>query len=171
MSTAKITTIGLENYLSIEGKSLFDDLLIPEGIDKDTLTGSILMRAGEFEVLYSDPYFMRDMVSLWSRKHYRTFDKWVKALAISYDPLNNYDRTEEYTDTHKGDYKKNNTGTASGDSKRTDDLKHMILQQVMMLQLQMMFLPMIRQQAMILRINRSLIRTERTRELSQMMEP
>ena len=63
MSTAKITTIGLENYLSIEGKSLFDDLLIPEGIDKDTLTGSILMRAGEFEVLYSDPYFMRDMVS------------------------------------------------------------------------------------------------------------
>lgn len=123
MSQAKITLIGLEGYLNPE-QSLFDKMVLPEGIDKDTLIGSILMRCQEFELLYSDPYFMQDAVSIWSRKNYRTFDKWVKALEIEYDPLYNYDRTEEYTDTHTGDFSKSGTGSSSGSSDytRTDNL-------------------------------------------------
>ncbi len=122
MASAMMTTIGLENFLAGENKSLFDLLNLPDGIDKEVLTGSILMRAGEFEVLYPNPYFMRDAIGLWGRKHYRTFEKWVNALNIEYDPLYNYDRTEEYTDTHKGDYKKENEDISSGNNKRTDDL-------------------------------------------------
>lgn len=123
MSQAKITLIGLEGYLNPE-QSLFDKMALPEGIDKDTLIGSILMRCQEFELLYSDPYFMQDAVSIWSRKNYRTFDKWVKALNIEYDPLYNYDRTEQYTDTHSGQFGKSNSGTSSGSSDytRTDNL-------------------------------------------------
>ena len=101
MSTAMMTTIGLENYLSGQNKSLFDNMALPAGIDKDILVGSIMISAGEFEVLYPDPYFMQTMIGLWSKKHYRTFDKWVKALDIKYDPLNNYDRTEEYVHLQK----------------------------------------------------------------------
>ena len=121
MASAMMTTIGLENYLSGENKSLFDLLILPDGIDKDVLTGSIMMRAGEFEVLYPNPYFMRDAVGLWSRKHYRTFEKWVDALNINYDPLNNYDRTEEYTDTHTGKYDKSIDSSLSGSDTRSDD--------------------------------------------------
>ena len=44
MASAIMTTIGLENYLSGENKSLFDLLNLPDGIDKEVLTGSILMR-------------------------------------------------------------------------------------------------------------------------------
>lgn len=123
MSQAKITLIGLERYLNPE-QSLFDKMTLPEDIDKDTLIGSILMRCQEFELLYSDPYFMQDAISIWSRKNYRTFDKWVKALDIEYDPLYNYDRTEEYTDTHSGQFGKSNSGTSSGSSDytRTDNL-------------------------------------------------
>ena len=123
MSQAKITLIGLEGYLNPE-QSLFDKMTLPEDIDKDTLIGSILMRCQEFELLYSDPYFMQDAISIWSRKNYRTFDKWVKALNIEYDPLYNYDRTEEYTDTHSGQFGKSNSGTTSGSSDytRTDNL-------------------------------------------------
>ena len=123
MSQAKITLIGLERYLNPE-QSLFDKMTLPEDINKDTLIGSILMRCQEFELLYSDPYFMQDAISIWSRKNYRTFDKWVKALDIEYDPLYNYDRTEEYTDTHSGQFGKSNSGTSSGSSDytRTDNL-------------------------------------------------
>ena len=123
MSQAKITLIGLEGYLNPE-QSLFDKMTLPEDIDKDTLIGSILMRCQEFELLYSDPYFMQDAISIWSRKNYRTFDKWVKTLNIEYDPLYNYDRTEEYTDTHSGQFGKSNSGTTSGSSDytRTDNL-------------------------------------------------
>lgn len=120
MSSAKITTIGFENYLSLNGESLFDYMTLPSDIDKDTLVGSILMRAGEFEVLYSDPYLMRDMIGLWSRKNQWTFDKWIKAINIQYDPLNNYDRTEEYTDTHKGMSNGKSNGNNKTDNTRQD---------------------------------------------------
>lgn len=121
MSTAKITLIGLETYLNPD-RSVFEQMILPEGIDKEVLIGAILMRCQEFELLWSDPDFMIDAVNVWSRKHYPTFDKWIKALNIQYDPLYNYDRTEEYTDSHTGNYSREGVDTSSGSNTRTDDL-------------------------------------------------
>ena len=121
MSQAKITLIGIENYLNPD-RSVFDKMNLPEGIDKDTLIGSILLRCQEFELLYSDPDFLIDAVNIWSRKNYWTFDKWVKAINIQYDPLYNYDRTEEWTDTHEGDYSKAGSGNSSGNTSTTNNL-------------------------------------------------
>lgn len=120
MSQSKVTLIGLEKYLAPD-RSVFDEMILPDGIDKDTLKGAILMRCQEFEVLYSDPDFMIDLVNIWSRKHYWTFDKWIKALNIEYDPLFNYDRTEEYTDTHKGSFDNKKTGSGSGTTSNSSD--------------------------------------------------
>ena len=129
MAQAKITLIGIENYLNPD-RSVFEKMQLPDGIDKDTLIGSIILRCQEFELLYSDPDFLIDAVNIWSRKNYWTFDKWVKAINIKYDPLYNYDRTEEWTDTHEGDYSKQGNGSSSGstndssDYTRTDNLTH-----------------------------------------------
>lgn len=95
---AKITLIGFYSY----DPTLFDGLALPSGIEKDLVVDEILERSNEFECLYSNPDFVKDRITMWGRKHYRTFDKWIKALNIDYDPLNNYDRHEEYTDTHIG---------------------------------------------------------------------
>lgn len=122
MSQAKITLIGMEKFLNPD-HSVFESMILPDGIDRETLIGSIFLRCNEFELLYSDPEFMTDAVNIWSRKNYRTFEKWVKALNIEYEPLYNYDRTEEYTDTHKGDYEKNAEGNNSGTNKQTNNLK------------------------------------------------
>lgn len=121
MAQAKITLIGLENYLNPE-RSVFQNIMLPNGIDKEILVGAIILRCQEFELLYSDPNFLIDAVNIWSRKNYWTFDKWVKAINIQYDPLYNYDRTEEYTDTHKGDYSKNGNGSSVGNTSTTNDL-------------------------------------------------
>lgn len=96
MSLAKMTLIGFYNaYEDIA--PLFEDLTLPAGIDKDLFINSLLLDAGEFEVLYADPDFFKNAISIWGRKWYRTFEKWYQALSIGYDPLNNYDRTEEWT--------------------------------------------------------------------------
>lgn len=121
MAQAKITLIGIENYLNPE-RSVFEKMQLPDGIDKDTLIGSILLRCQEFELLYSDPDFLIDAVNIWSRKNYWTFDKWVKAINIKYDPLYNYDRTEEWSDTHEGDYSKTGSGSSSGNTGTTNNL-------------------------------------------------
>ena len=115
---ASLTIYGLWEY----DNTIFDNMVLPEGIDKDTLVGSILLRCQEFELLYSDPDFLIDAVNIWSRKNYWTFDKWVKAINIEYDPLYNYDRTERSTDTHEGDYEKNGKDKNSGSDTRTNDL-------------------------------------------------
>ena len=99
MSLAKLTIIGQETWLQKNSKSLFDLFELPEAIDKDTCIDNIILECGDFEVLYSDPYFMRSAIGVWSKKHYRTFEKWAAALSIDYNPLENYDRIEEWTDT------------------------------------------------------------------------
>lgn len=120
MSQAKITLIGIENYLNPE-HSVFEKIVLPDNIDHDILRDTILLRCNEFELLYSDPDFLINAVNVWSLKNFRTFDKWVKALEINYDPLFNYDRTEEYTDTHSGDFSKSGSNTASGTSSNSSD--------------------------------------------------
>lgn len=129
MAQYKITLIGLENYLNPE-HSVFESMLLPDGIDKETLIGAIMLRCQEFELLYSDPDFMTDAVNIWSRKYYWTFEKWAKLLKMDYEPLYNKDYYEESSDSHDGDYRKNLNSASSGESSessdftRTDNLSH-----------------------------------------------
>ena len=106
--SATMTLIGLYNYQD----DLFDDLSLPEGIDKQTFIDNLLLRSGDFELLYPNGDFMKDAIRVWSSKWYATFDRWVKALAIEYDPLENYDRREQWQDTINA----KTTGSASGSS-------------------------------------------------------
>lgn len=121
MAQAKITLIGLENYLNPD-HSVFENMILPEGINKDILVGTIILRCQEFELLYSDPDFMIAAVNIWSRKNYWTFDKWIKLINESYDPLFNKDYFEEWTDTHSGDYTKDGQASSSGETGQTNDL-------------------------------------------------
>ena len=99
MSAAKITLIAFDRFFASNNDDLFVNLSLPAGIDKDTLTNNILLKGADFEVMYSDPYFLQEAIGMWSGKWQRTFEKWVSALAIEYDPLENYDRKEDWSDT------------------------------------------------------------------------
>ena len=78
--------------------TLFELLDVPEGVDKDKLIDNILLEAGERSVIYSDPEFLKAAIGIWSNTYQATFERWANALAIEYDPLENYDRREEWTD-------------------------------------------------------------------------
>lgn len=90
--------IGMYDIMKYDGVDLFELLSLPEGIDKDTVVADILQTSSEFEVMYSSPQFIHDSIRYWSKKWFWTFDKWIKAINIEYQPLNNYDRHEEWTD-------------------------------------------------------------------------
>lgn len=125
MPQSKITLIGMERFLNPE-HSVFEELTLPEGIDKDTLIGAIFLRCQEFEVLYSNPEFMIQAVKVWGMKNYWTFDRWVKLINKQYDPLYNKDYHEEISDSHYGQFNKTGSGSSSGsdDHTRTDNLQH-----------------------------------------------
>ena len=132
MPQSKITLIGMEQYLNPE-HSIFEELTLPEGIDKDTLIGAIFLRCQEFEMLYSNPEFMIQAVKVWGMKNYWTFDRWIKLINKEYDPLYNKDYHEEITDIHYGQFNKSGSGSLSGstsessDYTRTDNLVHMTM--------------------------------------------
>ena len=119
MSAAKITLFSFAQWMHLNDKDLFSEMTLPEGIDKDLLTDNILLQGGEFEVVYADPDFMQYAIGSWSRKHYRTFEKWLNALDIEYNPLENYDRDEEWTDETDGE--KNTLGRRDSGNTRTFD--------------------------------------------------
>lgn len=94
MSSSKMTLIGQYNY----DNTLFDGLTFPAGINKQSAVDEILLKSGEFEVLYSDIDFNKQAIEHWGKKNYRTFEKWIEALSIEFEPLYNFDRYEEYSD-------------------------------------------------------------------------
>lgn len=115
---ATMTLIGLYNY----DPTIFDLMTLPAGIDKEQVKDNILIQSSDFEILYPDPDFIKVAAKRWSDKWYFTFDKWLKALAIEYDPLNNYDRHEEYEDT--GTETRADSGTSSGTTKSDGTTQH-----------------------------------------------
>lgn len=102
---AKLTVLGMYNY----DNTLFDGLVFPDGIDKTIAVNEILTRSGEFETIYPALDFLKFQIENWGKKHYRTFEKWIDALNIEFEPLYNYDRYEEYTDAHSGSARQNET--------------------------------------------------------------
>lgn len=102
MSYAKITLIGAMQYFENRQEDLFDYLSLPEGMTKQTLIDDLVFRAGDFELLHINPEFTRYAIGSWCTKWADTWQHWYDALIEEYDPLENYNRHEEYTDKHTG---------------------------------------------------------------------
>ena len=124
MSSAKFTLIGCVKYYKSMNADFFSTMTLPTGIDKDTLTNNILVRGGEFEVINGDPEFLHDMVDFWSKKYAATMKRWVDALAIEYNPLENYDRKENWTDKTEGSGASSTSGnTARSNAQNTGSVE------------------------------------------------
>lgn len=115
MSSAKLTLIGMYNY----DQTLFNELVMPEGIDKDLFIQSLLMQSGEFEVLYPQPDFMKYSIKIWSTKWFRTFSEWLRGTQQRWNPIYNYDRFEESRNNNKKDFSSKTMADYS-DQRRVD---------------------------------------------------
>lgn len=121
MSSAILTIIGLYNY----DHTLFDNMVMPEGIDRDLVIDAIIMRGGEYEVLYSDPILLKSLIGSWSRQWHNVFANWLRANdeIDTVNPLYNYDRLEDWSDssaTHSTSHDTmEGTGSTSGEDSTT----------------------------------------------------
>lgn len=91
--------MGTETYLNqmSSPKSISDNWALNNNtFDKQTLLATIVTTGGRFEPLYADPEYFRFMSAQWWNKWQRNFLKWFDALDIEYNPLENYDRMEQW---------------------------------------------------------------------------
>lgn len=116
MGIAAVTMAGLNNaYEKIYGTSIFTDIVVPEGIDTEVMINRIMIRCMEFSVMHTDIEFAHFQILNFFKVHYRTFEKWLAVLNAEYNPLHNYDRTENYI----GNGSHNNSNSQSGTDSNT----------------------------------------------------
>lgn len=90
-----LTVEGLYNY----DNSLFDGFDVPEGLVKQIAIYAILMRTRELEILYPDFTYMKNRITIWSNKYQNNWKKLYDTTVLEYNPIENYDRMEDWTDT------------------------------------------------------------------------
>lgn len=121
MSNATLTLNGLYQYGLLADKDLFENLSFPEGIDKQLAIDNILHNCADYEVLYPDFDFFSNAIDFFSKKWLRTFEKWLAVMNIDYEPLDNYDRKEAWSDstsqsTSESSYASESSSTSTSDS-------------------------------------------------------
>lgn len=115
---ASLSLIGLYQW----NNGLFETMAIPDGFtneQKDLLINSILLECGELEVIYPEYDFMKFAIEAWSHKELPTWQRIYNASLLEYNPIENYNRTEETTivddgsDIHSGNDTSRNSGSDS----------------------------------------------------------
>ena len=119
----KISILGLTEYT---GGSVWDQFQVPAGLYKQDVIDNILMQCAELSLVYTEPETMTRLIGIWSRKNLENWTRIMQALTNKYNPLHNYDRTEEWSDT--GSYQvagfDQGNGMADRDSARSDRSGH-----------------------------------------------
>lgn len=106
MARYAVTIIGLYNY----NEDVFENLQVPQGVNKSDVIDTILETCGDFPLVYPNYDFMKMIISVWSRNHSTEWEKLQETITIEYDPISNYDRHETTS--------RNIAGSQSGESER-----------------------------------------------------
>ena len=112
-----MTVLAIEKELARQTpeKSITDSWGFPNGteveFDKDLLLSAIINRGASFSVAYPDPDYFYNMSAAWWSKWSANFLKWLQVIQAEYNPIENYDRQEEWHDDIKDDNTIKDTGT------------------------------------------------------------
>lgn len=99
--------------------SLFDGVEFPSNISVQDFVDSLLMQCGEMPVLYSSPPLLKSLILVWSNVSQYTWQHLAATLTAEYNPIENYDRMEEWQDSsiNNSRYTNSTNNTSSGSTK------------------------------------------------------
>lgn len=110
MAFASLSILGLYEW----NTDVFDNLVLPTGLDRDLLIPEIVTQCADFPLLYPDYDFMKMLIGVWSNKEQHIWTEMLRSEGFQYNPIENYDRTEDITRTVTGESE--TSGTASSTS-------------------------------------------------------
>ena len=128
--SAMLSILGLYNYDNL----IFEDMVVPGAVTDETtgvttepvelplLVDLLLMQLAELEVIYPDPDFMRQAISRWSRSRITEWEKLNLTIYLKWNPIHNYDRTEEWTDGEQGSGENQSSDTVTGNGTNTQSV-------------------------------------------------
>lgn len=102
---AMMSLLGLYKY----DNTILEGLVLPPNVNRDILVNNLLSETAEFEIIYTDPEFLQNIISIWARKELPVWTEIEKTLRYDYDPISNYDRHEEWEEDRKGSFSESNS--------------------------------------------------------------
>lgn len=109
--SATVSLLGLKRL----NEGILGELVVPEGVDIELVKDNLLAETAELEVIYPDAYFMQAMIGRWSAKELPVWDRLYKTTLLEYNPIENYDRKEKWTEDENTT--RNTDSEATGSSK------------------------------------------------------
>lgn len=99
-------------------EDLFSNLVLPEGVDRDLVIDTILEKYGMQTLMRPEPSYMKKHIGIWSRRKLWTWTRLYDTLNLEYNPIDNTDKYEDYTD--KRTTKRVTSGKTQGSSDGTN---------------------------------------------------
>lgn len=114
---ATLSILGLYQY----SPDVFDMFKLPVGVSLDSVRDNILMELAELELVYPSASFMKTAIGIWSTKQLPVWEKLYATTTLEYNPIHNYDRTEEWTEEETGNRSESRTQSqeSNGESSAT----------------------------------------------------
>ena len=120
---AKISFLGLANWDSdLFSQMSWPDPFLPTEVDgeevapilsKDAFLDELYAQTAELSVIYPRPDFMRRMIGSWTKTRLPVWNELWKTTQYTYNPIENYDRIEDGTDTFDNTLERTGTDTTT----------------------------------------------------------
>ena len=122
MASAFLDIIGLYEW----DNTIFDNMVLPEELEssRNDIINNILFQCRELELNIISPTVMKNLIELWSKKRLYYFDELYKTTQYDYNPIDNYDRHEEITDTMSNQENGHSGTTFNRDGTDTTEVTH-----------------------------------------------
>lgn len=112
---AMLSILALYNW----DNTIFNDLNVPEGMEKNNVIDNILFECAELSLIYTDPAFMKRAIKQWSDKEQNVWAKLFATENFDYNPIWNVDGTVTETETIDRDRTNDiNRSSSSGETAR-----------------------------------------------------
>ena len=99
-------TLSLQGLLSFD-PTLFDTMPLPDGLDRETVVGTIVYECAPFEVLIPQPELFKRLLNLFAQRRLPVWQKLYDSTIQRYDILADTETTRQYsgsdTDTRTPD--------------------------------------------------------------------
>ena len=102
----------MNDYLSSDENefALFDEIRLTELLDKELAINYLMDLHGTDELQQTNPNILKKRINHWFSANYENFHRMAEVLLAEYNPLENYDRQEHWTDTNTYDSAFEHTG-------------------------------------------------------------
>lgn len=89
-------TLSIQGLLSFD-PTLFDTMPLPDGLDRETVVGTIVYECAPFEVLIPQPELFKRLLNLFAQRRLPVWQKLYESTVQRYDILVDIETTRQYS--------------------------------------------------------------------------